>query len=177
MKKRMRDRFDFSVIRNLRREQGISAEELARKAGLTRAAITGIEAGSGNPTIETIEALACALGLTASHLVRLAEGVRLESAETEDCDRVNYEGKCARFNGLNVYWLKTKAGNHIASELELHRDNTETCFLLSGRLVLTVGGESKTMEPGMAVRFNGIHDHKFDTIEDCEFMLIQQCLR
>lgn len=174
MTERMRDRFDFSVIRNLRREQGMSAEELARKAGLTRAAIARIEAANGNPTIETIEALSKALGLTASELVRLAEGVRLESAEPEEFERKDYRGKRISLRGLDIYWLKAKAGCHFASELELHQDNTETCLLLSGSLTLTVGGESKHLVPGMAIRFNGIHDHRFDTIEECEFLLIQQ---
>jgi transcriptional regulator with XRE-family HTH domain len=173
MRERVRDRFDFSVIRNLRRERGMSTEALADKAGLTRAAIARMEAGNGNPTIETIEALAGALGLPASTLVRLAEGVKLESAQPEDFSTESYRGKRVRFRGLNVYWLKAKAGSHIASELELHRDNSETCLLLSGCLTFTVGKVSSRLTQGMAVRFNGIHDHQFDIIEDSEFLLIQ----
>lgn len=174
MKERMRHRFDFSVIRNLRGKRGMSAETLAGKAGLTRAAIAKVEAADGNPTIETVEALAGALGITASELVRLAEGVRLETVEPEALSREDYRGKRVCFPGLTVYWLKARAGSSLASELELHQDNSETCLLLSGRLTLTVGDQCRRLEPGIAVRFNGIHDHKFDIIEDCEFILIQQ---
>lgn len=47
--------FDFSVIRTLRLKRGLTAEQLAEKAGTMRVTVAKIEGGCGNPTLETIE--------------------------------------------------------------------------------------------------------------------------
>ena len=72
-------------LRRLRGEQGRSLSELARASGIAKATLSALEAGRGNPTIETLSSLATALGvpfgdLLASgapepvHVVRAAEG-------------------------------------------------------------------------------------------------------
>ena len=71
-------KFDFSVIRTLRTKQGLTAEQLAQKAGMTRATIAKIENGDGNPTLDTIQALSSVFHLSSSELIRLAEVVRCE---------------------------------------------------------------------------------------------------
>ncbi len=48
----MEHKFDFSIIRNLRMKQGLTAEALAQKADVTRATVVKLESGKGNPTIE-----------------------------------------------------------------------------------------------------------------------------
>lgn len=41
----------------------MSAAELARRAGLSKATLSGLEAGRANPTIETLDALARVLAV------------------------------------------------------------------------------------------------------------------
>ncbi len=54
----------------LRREQrGLSAAELARRADLSKATLSALEGGSGNPTIDTLESLAVALALPLTDLL------------------------------------------------------------------------------------------------------------
>ncbi|MEY9891082.1 transcriptional regulator with XRE-family HTH domain [Catenulispora sp. MAP5-51] len=48
-------------IRRRREQRGMSSAELARRAGLSKATLSQLEAGKGNPTIETLDALAVAL--------------------------------------------------------------------------------------------------------------------
>ena len=50
-------------LRRLRGEQGRSLSELARASGIAKATLSALEAGKGNPTIETLSALATALGV------------------------------------------------------------------------------------------------------------------
>ena len=77
-------KFDFSIIRTLRMKWGLSAEELAKRANVTRATVAKIESGDGNPTIETIESLSNVFQLTSSELIRLAEVAQCETAVTKD---------------------------------------------------------------------------------------------
>jgi transcriptional regulator with XRE-family HTH domain len=51
-------------VRSLRRERGVSLSALARDAGVGKATLSGLEDGSrGNPTIETLYAIAGRLGV------------------------------------------------------------------------------------------------------------------
>ncbi|MBB5772091.1 transcriptional regulator with XRE-family HTH domain [Brevundimonas vesicularis] len=55
------------VGRNVRRariEQGLTQEELADRANTSQFYISSLEAGRRNPTVETVHALAIALGLS-----------------------------------------------------------------------------------------------------------------
>jgi transcriptional regulator with XRE-family HTH domain len=56
-------------LRRLRSERGISQEELARSAEISRAYISTLEHGRKAPTIETLEALANVLDVEAAALI------------------------------------------------------------------------------------------------------------
>lgn len=50
-------------VQRLRREKGLSQEELADLAGLHRTYVSGVERGVRNPTLTVIDRLARALGV------------------------------------------------------------------------------------------------------------------
>lgn len=56
-------------VRRLRRARGLSVVELARAAQIGRATLTQLEAGSGNPTLETLYSLAGVLGCPLAELI------------------------------------------------------------------------------------------------------------
>ncbi|MBB2890510.1 helix-turn-helix domain-containing protein [Flexivirga oryzae] len=54
----------------LRREQrGMSAAELARRSNLSKATLSSLESGRSNPTIDTLDAVAIALGIPLADLL------------------------------------------------------------------------------------------------------------
>lgn len=61
-------------LKELRTSAGLSQEELADRAGLHRTYVSSIEREQRNVTLENIFALAEALGVPASDLVRLRGG-------------------------------------------------------------------------------------------------------
>ncbi|WP_026097755.1 helix-turn-helix domain-containing protein [Baaleninema simplex] len=58
-----------SNLKALRKEQGISQEELAEKCGLHRTYIGAIERNERNITLQTLEKLADSLGVSAHDLL------------------------------------------------------------------------------------------------------------
>ncbi|WP_212754197.1 helix-turn-helix domain-containing protein [Nakamurella aerolata] len=60
-------------LRRLRQRAGLSVVELSRRADIGRATLTQLEAGSGNPTLETLYALAGQLGVPLADLIAEAE--------------------------------------------------------------------------------------------------------
>jgi transcriptional regulator with XRE-family HTH domain len=86
-------------VKALRRTRGMSLSELARRAALGKATLSGLEAGTRNPTLDTLHAIAAALGLPITALVadpgqqaRLrGSAVDIEVVHTFNDDLVTYE--------------------------------------------------------------------------------------
>ena len=56
-------------IKRLRQQKGISQNKLARKSGIAQSALSAIESSVKNPSIETVQMIAGALGVTISELL------------------------------------------------------------------------------------------------------------
>lgn len=97
------DNIDFSFIRTLRLKKGMSAEELAKLAKLTRATAVKIEKGGGYPTMATIESLAGIFGLLPSELIRMAEVARCEKAATKTMSRGGIRGQHIYYPNFEMF--------------------------------------------------------------------------
>lgn len=58
-----------SRVRDLRRERGLTQDELAKRAGFERKSINRIENGAFSPTLDRVFLLAASLGVTAAELL------------------------------------------------------------------------------------------------------------
>ena len=58
-----------AAIRRERERLGISSAELARRAGIAKSTLSQLEAGTGNPSVETLWAIAVVAGVPFSALV------------------------------------------------------------------------------------------------------------
>jgi transcriptional regulator with XRE-family HTH domain len=67
------------AVRELRKERGLSQEELGHRSGLHRNYIGGIERGELNPTLTSILSLARAFEIRSSILLERAEGLLTNS--------------------------------------------------------------------------------------------------
>lgn len=56
-------------IRRMREARGMSASELARQAGISKATLSTLESGTGNPRIDTLSSIAVALRLPLGDLI------------------------------------------------------------------------------------------------------------
>src|ERR1700757_3578418 len=79
-------------LRRERRRSGLSLTELARRAGLAKSTLSQLESATGNPSVETLWALAVALDIPFSRLVeppppvrvvRAGEGPRIPSEQAD----------------------------------------------------------------------------------------------
>jgi DNA-binding XRE family transcriptional regulator len=168
--------FDFSIIRNLRKKWGLTAETLAVRANMTRATIVKIESGNGNPTIETIHAISRVFHLSAGELVSLAEKASIETGKTSPYTDNGLEGVHIWFPDFELYHLKAAAGICKVSEPVLHENTAEVCLVLSGRVRLTVDDNVTELACGKAMRFKALHQHSLEMVEASEFLLIHHIL-
>jgi transcriptional regulator with XRE-family HTH domain len=60
-------------LRRMRAERGLSLSDLARTSGVAKATLSALEGGRGNPTLETLSALATALDIPMGDLISTAK--------------------------------------------------------------------------------------------------------
>ncbi|WP_344425024.1 XRE family transcriptional regulator [Pseudonocardia ailaonensis] len=84
-------------IRALREERGMSLSALARAAGVGKATLSGLEAGTRNPTLDTLHSVAAALGVALTALVEgrpariVGRAVRIDLLRAFDDGPATYE--------------------------------------------------------------------------------------
>ncbi|HEX5527695.1 MAG TPA: helix-turn-helix transcriptional regulator [Solirubrobacterales bacterium] len=67
------------VVSQVRKEAGLTQEELARRAGLEEADVGRIESGQRNPTWGTVRKISYALDLPLPELIRRVEALEREA--------------------------------------------------------------------------------------------------
>lgn len=160
-------------LRRLRRSRGLPAVELARRAGLARATLTQLEAGGGNPTLETLYALANALDAPLAELiaepkavalprvVRRGEGVRVVGASVEAWLLATVSG---HGGGTEIYefTLRGQSAQHSAP----HPAGTrEHIHLYEGRVSVGPAASPVELGPGDFTSFDGDCDHLYQRLD------------
>jgi transcriptional regulator with XRE-family HTH domain len=74
-------------IRQLRRNAGLSQEELAERCHMHRNYVGGIERGERNPSLQNIALLALALGVTPSELFAAITDADIEAVRDQRMSR------------------------------------------------------------------------------------------
>ena len=126
--------------------------------------------------MDTVEALARVFQLSASELIRLAERETAALAAESDYASGGIRGKRLRFPHLEIFHLQGPAGAQTEFDPGLHENTSEICFILSGSLILSVGGQSHELQAGMALHFKAMQEHQIDIRADAEFLLIHPFL-
>ena len=153
-------------IRQRREQRGMSSAELARRAGLGKATLSKLEAGRGNPTIETLDALAIALRIPLTDLLaRDTDPGPVFVPGTELADgEVGREllRRISSGNSLEIWRLRMPPGTHLDGVP--HATGTiEHLLVSSGRLTAGPAGSPAELRPGDLLAFAGDAPHVYRT--------------
>jgi transcriptional regulator with XRE-family HTH domain len=142
-----------SVGRNLRRYRtlrGLSAADVAQRSEIARATLSALEAGRGNPTLETLVAIAEVLGVDVPELMTARDSVAMTIARAGDGDAgAGDEGAgirlLRRFRAgpcvLDMYDVHLRAGTSTMSDA--HAEGAlEHVLVQVGRLELRLDPDS-----------------------------------
>jgi transcriptional regulator with XRE-family HTH domain len=144
----------------------MSALELSRRSGVARNTIAALEAGDGNPTLDTLYALADALNVPLSDLLerppegaqvlRAGEGAHVEGAALD-------ANVLARGAGYEIYAIRFRPG--AARHAQPHPLGVEEhLHVHEGRV--RVGPEDAPVElgPGDYARYPGTVPHIYEAL-------------
>jgi transcriptional regulator with XRE-family HTH domain len=158
-------------LRALRVERNLSVVTLAKLSGVARATLTKIEAGQGNPTIDTLYALADALGVALGDVIgepsttprllvlRNGEGTRVSGAVSARLlDRVHGH-RLAEVYEISFSTKGRTADPHPSGTLE-------SILLTAGRLRVGPITGPVELNPGDYLRFPGDVPHVYQAIDN-----------
>ncbi|MGO2521721.1 MAG: helix-turn-helix domain-containing protein [Microbacterium sp.] len=161
------------IARTLRRERealGLSVSELARQASVSKATVSQLETGSGNPSVETLWALGVALNVpfavlvdqqaNAPTLIRAADlaGVPSSAASAYTASLLSASPPGAR---RDLYLIQVEPGEPRRSEPH-HPGTTEHVILISGQALIGPSGEPVLLNPGDYLSYAGDGPHTFE---------------
>lgn len=164
--------FDLTVIRNLRKKKGLTAEEMAGQANLTRSTVAKIESGKANPTLGTISAISDVLGMSATSLLATAETSRVNLCQAEPFEIQGVTGSRLVVPGAEIFHLKVEPGAEAVFDHELHENTRETMMLLKGSLEVTIGGRSHLLNQGQALSFKALQEHSIFSVDGCSIVIV-----
>ena len=169
-------------MRELRRERGLTLEELAERSGVSRAMISKVERGEKNPTLMIAAKVAEGLGVGLSRLVGI--GAREVVVVPRDRQMVmrdpetGFERRLlsSNFGSGGVEFVRNVVPKGSTSgELAPHgRVVEEYVAVEKGRLRAIIGGEQYLLEEGDALCFETNLSHRFDNAGDgeCSYYLV-----
>jgi transcriptional regulator with XRE-family HTH domain len=150
----------------LRGERGWSLSELARRASLGKATLSGLEAGTRNPTLDTLHAVAAALELPLTSILTTpptepVRGVAVEMAllRVFDDGPITYE----------LFRMRIPAGTAQQSPPH-HAGVTEHATVFAGGLEAGAAGDPRRAGPGEYVEWAADVPHGYAAVGEVDVL-------
>lgn len=162
------------VARNVRRyreERGFSLGELARRSGLSKQTLSKLEQGLGNPTIETLGAVAEALDVPSRRFFAergMPTFVQRDVEASWDLKPGYDQRKMDEVYGSGyVRTLLLRFTKERSQDVEAHQPGTlHHMYVVSGRVQAGPVGDQRELGPGDFMRFAGDVVHRHDCLTD-----------
>ncbi|MGZ4352682.1 MAG: helix-turn-helix domain-containing protein [Gaiellaceae bacterium] len=164
-------------LRRLRSERRLSLAELASQCGVAKATLANLEQGRGNPTIETLWALALGLGVAFSDLLEEAPGPEVAVLRADEGARVGSGALDLRLldrverGGLTEVLEFTLAGRHEG--LPHGPGIVERVLVSSGRMLAGPADEPQELRAGDFARYPADRPHVYEALgRECRGVLL-----
>lgn len=163
------------IARSLQRERartGLSLTEVARQAGVAKSTLSQLEAGVGNPSIETLWALSTALGVPFAQLLDpprpRVQIVRADEGPVLHSDRADYRATLVASSPPNVrrdlYRIAAEPGSKRLSDPHMP-GVVEHVVIGSGRALVGPTDDPVELGPGDYIAYPGDLPHVFEALK------------
>ncbi|ALE73175.1 hypothetical protein Ae168Ps1_0999 [Pseudonocardia sp. Ae168_Ps1] len=162
-----------AAIRRERERLGISSAELARRAGIAKSTLSQLEAGTGNPSVETLWAIAVVAGVPFSTLVeppsspvRVVRSGERRLIRSEDSPfAAALLSPCPPGARRDLHVVTSGPGE--PREAHAHSPGTvEHLIVSAGRWHVGPAGEEVELDPGDYVTFPADRPHGYRALTE-----------
>jgi transcriptional regulator with XRE-family HTH domain len=161
-----------AALRRERRRSGLSLTEVARQAGIAKSTLSQLESGAGNPSLETLWALAITLDVPVSRLIdpprpriqviRAGEGPTVSAAAADYQATLLSAGPPAARR--DIYHIAAEPGQARTSEPHMP-GLVEHVVVGAGRALVGLADEPVELGPGDYISYPGDVLHVFEAVE------------
>lgn len=168
--------FVGTKLRELRKDQKLSLEELAVKTGVSKLTLGNIERGDTNPTLGMMWKIANGLSIPLMSLLKPKNNVNIVRV-----------GQGPQLLGDQQGWIIEPLFNDTREKLEIYRaflqphckyepephhpETLEIATVMAGEVQLTIGGSSYTLNKYDSIQFIGSEKHTYTNLGDEQVVL------
>ena len=164
--------YDFSVLRDLRRREGLSIAQVSERSGVSAAVISKLERNRTLAGLDTLYRIGRVFGMHPSDLVKLSEARSAHREQAVERKANGFQLREVRYGNVKCLHGQAQAGSSL-SRPEIHSDDYEVCWVLKGRLRFRLPNETHDLKPGEAIQFDAILEHTYEALEESEFLIVR----
>ncbi|MBN2981236.1 MULTISPECIES: helix-turn-helix domain-containing protein [Cohnella] len=155
-------------IRKIRKEQGLTVDELSKKAGLSQSMVSQIETGQTNPSLDTLWKISHGLNVPVFSFFQDIASSDVHLTKRQDQKTVNmlhpnvlYRALSPSLdNGFEMFEMRIRPGEAKPSP-QLARQGREIGYLLEGELHVLIEDRTFRLEAGDSIVFESSQKHEF----------------
>lgn len=177
--------FDVDVgarLRELRVRHGLSQRALAKRAGVSNATVSMVEANRMSPSVSGLRQILSGIPLSLSEFFAEAkptvEQVVFRAAELKEIagGRISFRQVGSNLEGRSLQMIheRYKPGA-VSGKAMLSHQGEEAGLIIRGRMGLEVDGARYELNPGDAYFFDSRKPHAFKNIGDEDLELVSAC--
>ncbi len=164
--------YDFGVLRELRKQAGLSIAETSSRSGVSAAVISKLERNQTLAGLDTLYRVGRVFGLHPSELLRLAETQSAHRLTADSHSANGFSFTEIRYGNVRCLKGTAPAGSSL-SRPEVHGDDYEVCWVLEGCIRFELPNEVHLLHAGEALQFDAILHHAYQAVEDTKFLIVQ----
>lgn len=164
-------KFDFSVLRRLREQHGMTLAALSEASGVSPAVISKLERNQQTAELDTLYRLGRAFGMSATDLLALSESPLAHRSSEKPYRSGDFKFRQVKYANVVALLGSAPAGAQV-SRPEIHHDDTEVCWVTEGKLRLSLPHEDCVLAAGESIQFDAIQQHTYEVLADSTFVIL-----
>ena len=152
--------FDFSVLRVLRKREGLTIGDVSGRSGISPAVISKLERNQTRAELETLFRLARVFGLTATDLLSLSERRSAHRVKGSGYRSDGFAFRTVAYGNARLFFGDAAKGARTHRP-EIHRDDYEICWVLDGAVEVALPREKHVLRDGDALQFDAALEHTY----------------
>lgn len=159
---------------SLRKQRGMSLDELAKRSGVSKSMLSQIEQDKTNPTVITVWKIAQALDVSIQELMESSPSSIIEVIRSDDAPVIFSKDMSCKFkinspihmaDNLELYQITLKPHGKNASMPHFPKAE-EFLTVISGRIKITSGDRSTLLNKGDTARYRADVEHVIENVSD-----------
>jgi len=163
--------FDFSIVRELRKREGMTLADVSERSGISPSVISKLERNQTAAELDTLFRLSRVFELNTTDLISLAEARTAQRNPAAEYRSGEFTFRRVNYNNVSAFRGTAPKGAAVKRP-DIHADDYELCWVFSGKLLIQLPKERHELSAGDSVQFDGALDHTYEALEPSDFLIL-----